>query len=205
MSRKMTIAVVATAVSFVAAGAASARSGGGAHGSVHGMPGGAVTVNAPAGGALTHQSTGTTSTGASGASMATPKFNIDPDLFAKGAGTVSVPNAPNAGASPGAIGGVPPSSPNGGGHNNLGTNPNGRGLSLTGAPPDGTNTAGAALSSGLPTNSKSDVTTGSAQSADSVKLRRAKDEERAREAENLNRTEAAKIDRVVKSVCKGCY
>jgi hypothetical protein len=192
--------IMATAVSFLAAGAASAR-GGGAHGGLHGMSGGAFTVNAPAGGALTHQNTGATSTGAAsagtkGAPMATP--NIGPPItLGNGAGVVSSPNASNAGASPSAIGGVSPSSPNGGGRNNLGTNRNGTDMSVTGdsSPAAGTNSAGAALSSGLPTNGRSDVTNGSAQSADSVRRRQA-DEEADKEA--------AKVDRIVKSICKGC-
>jgi hypothetical protein len=189
MSRKMTIAVTATAVSFLAAGASSARPGG----EPHGMSGGAVTVNAPAGGAPTHQNTGASATPAGAKAP-----NILPITLGNGAGMVSGPNAPNTGASTGTTGGVSPSSPNGGGISNLRTNPKGTGMSVPGAssPAAGTNSAGTALSSGLPTNSRSDVTTGSAPSEDSVRRRRA-DEEAADK-------EAAKVDRIVKSICKGC-
>jgi hypothetical protein len=195
MSQKMMIAVMATAIGFVAAGAASAR-GGGAHGGLHGMSVGAVTVNASVSGALTHQNAGVgaTSTGANARTVL-------PVTLGSGAGTVNSPNASSGGASSGATGGASPSSPNGGGLNNLGANRNGADVSVTGdsSRAAGTNTAGASLSSGLPTRSKSDATTESAQSAEAARRRQADEE-----ADKMVGKEAAKVDRVVNSICKGC-
>jgi hypothetical protein len=112
----------------------------------------------------------------------------------------------NVGTSPAGVRGASPGSANGGGLNNLGINPNsnlginpnGTGMSGTGASPPvaGTNTAGAALSSGLPTNRGSDhPATG--QSDNKAKPPRT-------DQDGVFDSEAAKIDRVVKSICTGC-
>jgi hypothetical protein len=196
MSRKMMIAVMAGAISLLAEHLASAR-GGGAHGGLHAMPGAAVRATAPYG-AVARSNTGAAGTSSgNGAQTAGP--NIGSLTLGNGVGTVSSPTIPsNVGASPAGVGGASPGSANGGGLNNLGINPNGTGISGTGAPPPlaGTNTAGTALSSGLPTHGGSDHLT-TQQSADKAKPRQT-------DENGVKDSEAVKIDRIVKSICTGC-
>jgi hypothetical protein len=184
MSRKMMIAVMAGTISLLADHSASARGGGG-HGGLHAMP------------------VARSNTGAAGASSGNGAQTAGPNIglltLGNGVGTVSSPTIPsNVGASPAGVGGASPGSANGGGLNNLGINPNGTGMSGTGASPPlaGTNTAGTALSSGLPTHGGSDHLT-TEQSADKAKLRQT-------DEDGVKDSEAAKIDRVVKSICTGC-
>ena len=187
MSKKMMIAVIAGTISLLADHPASAR-GGGAHGGLHAMPGAAVRGS----------NTGAAGT-SSGNGAQTARPNIGLLTFGNGLGTVSGPTIPsNVGASPAGVGGASPGSANGGGLNNLGSNPNGTGMSGTGASPPlaGTNTAGTALSSGLPTGGGSDhLTTG--QSADQAKRSRT-------DEDGVFDSEAAKITRIVKSICTRC-
>jgi hypothetical protein len=191
MSKKMMIAVMAGTISLLAAHPASARGGGGGHGGMHAtagaMPGAAVRTTAPS---------GTVTPSTASTAGARPNINVlnlgNEITQGNGVGRVSTPAPPSSSASPGG-GRVSPVPVNGGGP----TNPGRAGLSETGAsrPPDGTNTAGTALSSGLPTFSGSDhQTTG--QSADRARPRN--DDNRVFESE------AAKVDRVVKSICTGC-
>ena len=195
MSRKMMIAVMAGTIGLLADHLASAR-GGGAHGGLHAMPGAAVRGS----------NTGAAGT-SSGNGAQTARPNIGLLTFGNGLGTASGPTIPsNVGASPAGVGGASPGSANGGGlnnlginpNNNLGINPNGTGMSGTGASPPlaGTNTVGTALSSGLPTNRGSDHPA-TRQSADKAKPPRT-------DQDGVFDSEAAKIDRVVKSICTGC-
>jgi len=178
MSKKMMIAVIAGTISLLADHPASAR-GGGAHGGLHAMPGAAVT--------------------ASGNGAQTVRPNAGLITLGNGVGTVSHPTIPsNVCSSPAGFGVVSSGSANGGGLNNPGINPNGTAISGTGASPPvaGTNTAGTALSSGLPTGGGSDhLTTG--QSADQAKRGRT-------DEDGVFDSEAAKITRVVKSICARC-
>jgi hypothetical protein len=186
MSKKMMIAVMAGTISLLAAHLASARGGGG-HGGLHAMPGAVVGATAPSG-AVARSSTGAADTSSGNrAQTARPNTNVVPLGNTVSSPTISSPTTPsNVGAPPARVGGASPSSANGGGLNNLAINPNGTGVSGTGAshPLAGTNTAGTALSSGLPTG-------------ESAPNRRT-DEDRI-----LDR-EAAKIDHIVKSICAGC-
>jgi len=184
MSKKMMIAVMAGTISLLAGHLASARGGGG-HGGVHAMPGAAVTATAPAG-AVARSSTGAAGTSSSnGAQTARPNTNRVP-LGNSVAPPASSPTTPsNAGASRAGGGTSPPSSANDG-LNNLGINPNDKGMSgtLASSRLAGTNAAGTALSSGLPTGQ----TAKGGRTNEDVALDR----------------EAAKIDRLVKSICEGC-
>jgi hypothetical protein len=196
MSKKMMIAVMAGTISLLADHLASAR-GGGAHGGLHAMPGAAVRATAPFG-AVARSNNGAAGTSSgNGGHMVGP--NLGSILLGNGGGPVSGPTIPsNVGASPAGVRGASPGSANGGGLNNLGINPNGTGMSVTDASPPvaGTNTAGTALSSGLPTSGRSEhLSTG--QSADKAKRPRT-------DEDGVNDSEAAKIDRVVKSICTGC-
>jgi hypothetical protein len=185
MSRKMMIAVLAGTIGLLADHQASAR-GGGAHGGLHAMPGAAVRGS----------NTGAAGT-SSGNGAQTARPNIGLLTFGNGLGTVSGPTIPsNVGASPAGVGGASPGSANGGGLNNLGSNPNGTGMTGASPPLAGTNTAGTALSSGLPTHGGSDHLT-TQQSADKAKLRQT-------DEDGVKDSEAAKIDRIVKSICTGC-
>jgi hypothetical protein len=186
MPRTMMIAVMASTISLLADHLASAR-GGGAHGGLHAVPGTgtAVRTTAPYG-AVVRSNTGAAGT-SSGKGAQTARPNVGLITLGNGVGTVSSPTTPsNVGTSPAGVAGASPGSANGG-LNNLGINPNGTGMSGTGASPPvaGTNTAGTALSSGLPTNGGSDT-------------RRRTDED------GVFDSEAAKITRVVKSICRGC-
>jgi len=182
MSKKMMIAVMAAAISLLANHPASARGGGG-HGGLHAMPGAAVGAIAPSG-AVARSGTGAAGTSSgNGTQTARPNTNRVPLGDAVAPPAPTSPTTPsNAGASRAGGGTSPPNN----GLNNLAISPNDRGLSGTEASPHltGTNAAGTALSSGLPTG-------------ESAPNRRT-DEDRI-----LDR-EAAKIDHIVKSICAGC-
>jgi hypothetical protein len=202
MSKKMMIAVMAGTISLLVAGHPASARGGGGHGGLHAMPGAAVGTTSPSG-AVARSSTGAAGTSSgNGAQTAPPNTNRVPLGNSVAPPAISSPTAPsNAGASPagggasrsaGASsageGGTSPSSANGGGPNNLAINPSDRGMSGTSAshPLAGTNTAGTALSSGLPTGESANKAKG-----------------RPDEIGVLDR-EAAKIERIVKSICAGC-
>lgn len=193
MSKKMMIAVMAGTISLLADHPASAG-GSGAHSGFHAMPGAAVGATAP----VARPSTGATGT-SSGNGAQTPGPNLGTILQGAGVGKVSSPTIPsNVGASPAGVGRASPGSAIGGGLNNPGINPSGTALSGTGAPRPvaGTNAAGTALSSGLPTNSGSDHgPTG--KSADKAKPR-------PTDQDSVIDSDAAKIDRIVKGICTGC-
>lgn len=197
MSKKMMIAVMAGTISLLVAGHPASARGGGGHGGFHAMPGAAVGATSPSG-AVARSSIGAAGTSSgNGAQTAPPNTNRVPLSNSVAPPAISSPTTPsNAGASLAGGGasrsagasGTSPSLANGGGPNNLAINPSDRGVSGTGAshPLAGTNTAGTALSSGLPTG----------ESADKVKGR-------PDEIGVLDR-EAAKIERIVKSICAGC-
>jgi hypothetical protein len=190
MSRKMMIAVMAGTISLLADHLASAR-GGGAHGGLHAMPGAVIGATASKG------AVARSSPGAAGTSSGNGTHTILPVTLSSGVDTVSSPTVPSSGgAKPAGVGGASPGSANGG-LNNPGINPNGTGMSETAPsrPPAGTNTAGTALSSGLPTHGDSDhLTTGNS----AHKAKRRTDEDRVFDRE------AAKVDRIVKGICTGC-
>jgi hypothetical protein len=200
MSKKMMIAVMAGTISLLVAGHPASARGGGGHGGFHAMSGAAVGATSPSGAVARSSGAAGTSSG-NGAQMAPPNTNRVPLSNSVAAPAISSPTTPSnagaslagggasrsAGASAGG-GGTSPSLANGGGPNNLAINPSDRGVSGTGAshPLAGTNTAGTALSSGLPTGESTDKAKG-----------------RPDEIGILDR-EAAKIERIVKSICAGC-
>jgi hypothetical protein len=209
MSRKMMVAVMAGIISLLADHAASARGGGGHgggfHGGFHAMPGAAVGATAPFG------MVGRPGIGTAGTSIGNAGHMVGPNLgsilLGNGVGRLSGPTIPsNVSASSAGVRAAPPGPAFGGGPNNLGINPNtnlginpnGTGMSGTAAssPLDGTNAAGTALSSGLPTNFASDHVA-TRQSADKAKSSRT-------DQDAANDPEAAKFDRVVKGICTGC-
>jgi hypothetical protein len=194
MSRKMMIAVMAGTISLLADHLASAR-GGGVHGGLHATPGAVVGTTAPAvvGATAPNGAVTRSGPGATGPSSGNGTHPVLPVTLSNGVDTVSSPTVPSSGgAKPAGIGGASPGSANGG-LNNPDINPNDTGMAGTAAsrPPAGTNTAGTALSSGLPTNGESDR-----QSADKAKRRTDED--------GVFNQEAAKIGRVVNGICRGC-
>jgi hypothetical protein len=176
MSKKMMIAFMAGTISLLAGHLASARGGGG-HGGMHAMLGAAAGATSP--GAVARPGTGT-----AGTQMFLPNTNRVPLGNTAAAPAVSNPTTPSNAAASRAGGGTAP--PNDG-LNNLGINPNDRGLSGTLASRPlaaGTNAAGTALSSG--------------GSDGGLANQGRTDEDRI-----LDR-EAAKIDHLVKGICAGC-
>jgi hypothetical protein len=131
---------------------------------------------------IVRPSTGAAST-PSGNGGQTVRPNINEVTIGNTTGAVSSSITP-----PRSAGGVSPS---------LAFSPSGIGAGLPGtvnSPPLGTNSSGAALGSGLPTGSSEHLTTG--QPGNQAKSRRPDDS--AIDSENT------KVDRVVKSICKGC-
>jgi hypothetical protein len=179
MSKKMMIAVMAGTIGLLAGHLASARGGG--HGGMHAMLGAAVGATSP--GAVARSGAAGTSSG-SGAQTFRPNTNRVPLGNTTAPPAISSPTTPSNAAASRAGGGTSP--PNDG-LNNLGINPNDRGMSGTLASRPlaaGTNAAGTALSSG-----GSDEGTANHGRTDEDRI--------------LDR-EAAKIDHLVKSICAGC-
>jgi hypothetical protein len=195
MSRKLIIALVATTAVGVSFPHSTSARGGGSHGGSVGAPqashmlSAAPGSNSPIG---TTRGTAAHSNANSGAPSAGVRANVAPPVSAllgqtappMGSGLPPAQTGGLNGSANGASGGPPANASVGNLNNSGGVSGTGDAVVTTAQPPLGTNSAGTAQSSGLPTNVVS--------------------ERRRTKVDDIRDRDDAAVDRVVRSICRGC-